>query len=109
MSIHKSKKGFEMSFSMIFSLLAGGAILFLAIYATVKLVNQGQETTYIEAAKSIDNYLGDLVTGIADGASTKISFRKETRIMFDCDYPDVNSPFGKQSIRFSEESGIGEK
>jgi len=111
MGLIKNRGGFEMSFSMIFSLIAGGIILFLAVYATIKLVNQGQETTYIEAAKSIDNYLGNLVTGIAEGASTKISFRKETRVIFECSPPseDINSPFGKQTIKFSEESGIGQK
>jgi len=111
MGINKNKVGFEMSFSMIFSIIAGGIILFLAIYATTKFISQGQETTYVEAAKSIDNSLGDLVTGIAEGISTKISFRKETRILFDCSLPseDVNSPFGKQTIGFSEESGIGQR
>jgi hypothetical protein len=110
MGITKNKRGFEMSFSMIFSLLAGGIILFLAIYATTKFINQGQQTTNIEAAKSIDNYLGDLVTDIASGASTKINFRKETRVLFGCDPPDdVNYPFGRQTIGFSEESGIGQK
>jgi len=111
MGINKNKAGFEMSFSMIFSIIAGGIILFLAIYATTKFISQGQETTYVEAAKSIDNSLGDLVTGIAEGVSTKISFRKETRVLFGCDEPavDVNSPFGKQTIGFSEESGIGQK
>jgi hypothetical protein len=98
-----------MSFSVIFSLIAGGIILFLAIYATIKFINQGQATTYIEAAKSIDNYLGDLVTGIAEGVSTQISFRKETRVFFDCFDPDINNPFGKQTIGFAEESGIGQK
>ena len=111
MDIIKNKGGFEMSFSMIFSIIAGGIILFLAIYATTKFITQGKETTYTESAKSIDNYLGDLVTGIAEGMSTKISFTKETRIFFDCSNSsvDVNSPFGKQTIGFSEESGIGQK
>jgi len=105
----KNKRGFEMSFSMIFSIIAGGIILFLAIYGTVRFINIGQQTTYTEAAKSIDNYLGNLATGIAEGVSTKISFRKETRILFDCLPSDINSPFGKQTIGFSEESGIGQK
>jgi len=109
MGIRKNKKGFEMSFSMIFSLIAGAVILFLAIYATMRFIDVGKESTYAEAAKSIDNYLGNLVTGIAEGVSTKISFRKETRVMFSCYLPDnANNPFGKQTIGFSEESGIRE-
>jgi len=107
----RSKKGFEMSFSVIFSIIAGAIILSLAIYATIKFINIGQETTYVEAAKEIDNSLGDLVTGIAEGVSTKITFRKETRVLFNCSPPpeDINSPFGKQTIGFSEQSGIGQE
>ena len=107
----RPKKGFEMSFSVIFSIIAGAIILSLAIYATIKFINIGQETTYVEAAKEIDNSLGDLVTGIAEGVSTKITFRKETRVLFNCSPPpeDINSPFGKQTIGFSEQSGIGQE
>jgi hypothetical protein len=107
----KNKGGFEMSFSVIFAIIAGAVILFLAIYATTSLIKGGQETTYTEAAKSIDNYLGDLVTGISEGVSTKIIFKKETRILFDCSYSSesTSSPFGQQTIGFSEESGIGER
>jgi len=105
----KNRGGFEMSFAMLFSIIAGAIILFLAIYATVKLINIEKGTVYAEAAKSIDNYLGDLTTGIAEGVSTNMSFRKETRIFFDCSPSDINNPFGKQTIGFSEESGIGQK
>jgi len=100
-----------MSFSVIFAIIAGIAILFLAIYATMRFVNTGKDIVYVEAAKSIDNYLGNLVTGIAEGVSREVSFRKETRVFFNCSYPSPADgiPFGKEIIGFSEKSGIGDE
>jgi hypothetical protein len=106
-----NKKGFEMSFGMIFSIIAGAVIIFLAIYATTKLVTTSQYTLYSESAQAIGNLLNPVVNDISVATKApEIDFKRETRIYLNCYVKDYLSPvFGRQSIAFSEESGFFEK
>jgi hypothetical protein len=104
----KNKKGFEMSFAMLFSIIAGAVILFLAIYAASKVINTGQYAASSESAQSLSNLLNPIVNDIS--VSTKIpevTFRAETRVYLGC-YPTYyKSPiFGSQVISFSENNGF---
>jgi hypothetical protein len=44
-----------------------------------------------------------LETGLASGKSSSISFKKESKLYFDC-FDNRNLPFGEQTIRFSEKT-----
>jgi len=106
-----NKKGaFELSFSMLFSIIAGAVIIFIAIYAATQVVTTSQATTYSEAAVSISNLLNPVVNSITSAFATKVEFRKETRIYLNCSSSTTKSPyFGAETIAFSEQSGFIKK
>lgn len=102
----KTKKAFEMSFNWIFALIAGGAILFLAIYGVSKFIDAGKTVAYTEIASQISAYLDPFQAGAASGKFSQMSFKKQAEVYFSCaDYP---APFGKQTIAFSQED-IGDE
>lgn len=105
----KSRRAFDMPFSWIFAIIAGGVILFLAIYAAVNFIGVAKYRQYTEAAKSITIMVDPLETGIASAVGDVVGFRQETRTYYNCYAPTSAEPFGKQTIAFSEESGLGEK
>ena len=101
----KQKKAIAMSFNWIFALIVGGAILFLAIYGTTKLIDTGETQIYTETAAKIVTLLNPLGTGLADGKSYELNFQKETRTYYGCS--SVGS-FGNNKISFAEKT-IGDK
>ena len=102
-----SKRSFELSFGMLFAIIAGAIIIFIAIYATTRFVRIEKYAAYSEAAKAIANLMNPVVSGITSAYATKIDFKKETRVYVNCSTESVFSPyFGRQIIAFSEESGI---
>jgi hypothetical protein len=109
--IINNKGGFEMSFAMIFSILAGAVIIFLAIYATTRLVSTNQYQSYSESALTISNLLNPIVNDITLASKApEIDFKKETRIYLGCETTVPSSPiFGRQTLAFSEESGLIKK
>ena len=107
----KNKKAFDIPFGNLFAIIAGVAILILAIYATTQLiVPSAKYSQYSEAAAQLSNYLNPIVNGISSAYSSKISFGKNTRIYLTCSTWGQYSPiFGKQTIAFAEESSILKK
>ncbi len=107
----KSKRGFDLPFSWIFAIIAGAFIILISIYATTKFINVGKNYGYALNAKTIDNILGPVVNGLASGSAyPPIQFNKETRIYLGCEASSSQSPlFGRQTLGFSEESGLGKK
>lgn len=100
----KSKKSMAISFEWIFAMIVGAAVLILAIYGVVTLMSGGDQFRNKETAEQIKAYLDPFETGLASGEAIPISFRKESKIFFEeCSYLD-NSPFGMQSIAFSEKT-----
>ena len=99
------KKG-EFSFVWIFSILAGGAILVLAIYGAVQTgdtLRYGSDTV---SAKSISILTDPLQAGFAEGSFGKIVFRQETRINNIC----LNDgKFGQNDISVATRSDVGEE
>lgn len=107
----KSKRGvIELSFSWIFAIIAGIIIILMSVYAVSRFVQTSQYSTYSESAKNIGNLLNPVVNGITSAYSTRIEFKKTTRIYLGCSEKSTNSPvFGRQTIAFSEESGFLKK
>jgi len=98
------KSAIEMGFNWLFAIIAGGFILFIAIYATSKFIGVSEQKYGTEAASTISSFLDSLETGLAAGIKNpEMSFRKNTRLYFDCD-ETVNSPFGRETISFSEQT-----
>ncbi len=103
----KNKKAFEMSFAWIFSIIAGIAILFIAIYATTQFIETRKYEMDIQTALKMAILLDPLETSLESGKSSIISFSSETRIYNDKCYTYGN--FGEQSIGISEKSGVGKQ
>jgi hypothetical protein len=105
MTKNKNKKGaLEFSFSWIFAILAGAFILFITIFAIVKMtgvINQGRNT---EMAASIGVLLNPLESGLESAKKSLIKTQIETRIYGDCISSTSNNYFGEQTIRISEKN-----
>jgi hypothetical protein len=99
----KNKKGIAMSFNWIFAILAGGFILFLAVFSAGKFIRTSEQTLYTETAASLISLFDPLETGLASGKAHEIGFKKKSKIFFDCE-ENLNPPFGKQTISFSEQT-----
>jgi len=98
-----NKKGVAMSFNWIFAILAGGFILFLAIFSAGKFIRTSEQTLYTETAASLISLFDPLETGLASGKAHEIGFKKKSKLYFDCE-ENLNPPFGKQTISFSEQT-----
>lgn len=98
--IKKNKKGaLEFSFSWIFAVVAGAFILFLAIFAVIKITKIIQEKETTTTAVSIGNLLNPLESGFESATKSLIKTQIETRIYSGC----ISSGyFGKQTIQTSE-------
>ncbi len=90
-----------MSFAWLFAIIVGGFILFLAIYATTKIVNIGEYEMSAETQKEIGVLLNPLETGVESGKVTSMSIKGDTRIYTQC---SNTSLFGKQIIKISQKS-----
>tara|TARA_Y100000310_G_scaffold342099_2_gene443777 strand:- start:445 stop:1374 length:930 start_codon:yes stop_codon:yes gene_type:complete len=98
----KNKKGFlQMSFAWLFAIIVGAFILFLAIYASTKIVNTEQTSLDAQAAKEIGVLLNPLETGFETGKTTSLRLPSETRIYNRC---NNNGVFGRQIIQISQKS-----
>ena len=100
----KNKKAIAMSFDMIFVIIVGAAILFLAIYAAVNALFFGGYSGNTAAAAQLVSYLDPLETGIASGETYPIDFGRNSKIYFDSCSVTQNKPFGRQTISFTDKS-----
>lgn len=97
-----SKKGYlNISFATMFAIIAGIAILILAIYGATKVINRGGEITSIEVAEEIGILLNPIETGYEVGKVTSFNLALDTRIYATC---KTDETFGKQLIRVSQKS-----
>jgi hypothetical protein len=100
----KSEKG-QFSFVWLFAIVAGGAILFLAIYGALRFGETAKYQSDTEIAKSIAIITDPLQAGFAEGSFGKILFNQETRMNNDC----YDFEFGRNEISVSARSDIGEE
>jgi len=98
------KKG-QFNFVWLFAIVAGGAILFLAIYGALRFGDTLRYASDTEVAKSLSIITDPLQAGFAEGSFGKIGFRQETRINNIC----FDGGFGKNDISVSSQSNVGEE
>jgi len=103
----KKRGAIALPFNWMFAIIAGGIILFLAIYATTQFISTSEKTTSTETSAKIVSLLDPLETGLASGKSERIKMKKTSRIYLDCNYLR-NHPFGEQTLAFSEKT-FGDK
>src|SRR3989344_1302341 len=101
-----NKGGFEIGFGWIFSILVGAIIIFLAIFATTRIIDVERFEIDTEAGQEIGILLTPLETGADSSRSSKITMPVETRIFTEC-FNEGN--FGVQEISVSTKSGIGKE
>lgn len=99
-----SKRG-QFNFVWLFAILAGGAILALAIWGALQTGDTLRYQGDTETAKSISILTNPLQTGFAEGSFGVISFQSETRINNIC----LDSGFGQNDISVATRSGVGEE
>jgi len=104
MRIIKNKRGFEFGFGWIFAIIAGAAIIFLAVYASNELIKSERQISDTEAGKQLGIILNPIETGIEEGKSSIIKFPGETRVYNECDSSGI---FGEQRISIASKSGVG--
>lgn len=97
------KRG-QFSFVWIFAILAGGAILVLAIWGAVQTGDVLRYGSDSKNAKSLSILTDPMQAGFADGSFGKIVFKQETRLNNIC-FDDGR--FGENDISTSSKSGVG--
>ncbi|MBS3090901.1 hypothetical protein J4217_00450 [Candidatus Pacearchaeota archaeon] len=103
----KNKKAFEMNFAWIFAIVVGAAIIFLAIFAAVKLIGTERKAQNAQLGSDFETILSPVETTLEVSSSfPPISFPSKTRIYNDC---KTQGNFGVQEIGTSISSTIGEK
>jgi len=97
-----NKKAFlNISFAWLFAIIVGAFILFLAIFASTKIIKTSETQIDAETAKEIGILLNPLETGFETGKVSSISLPSETRIYNRC---NNNGFFGRQIIKVSQKS-----
>ena len=98
----RNKKAFlQISFAWLFAIIIGGFILFLAIYASTKIIKTEQTALDAGTAKEIGVLLNPLETGFETGKKNSFILPAETRIYNRC---NNNGVFGRQIIKISQKS-----
>jgi hypothetical protein len=78
-----SKSG-QFNFTWLFAILAGGAILVLAIFGAMRSGETSQYQSNVEIAKTLDVITNPLQAGYAEAKYSKIEFASETRLRNTC-------------------------
>ncbi len=100
-----NKKAFEFSFAWLFAIIVGAVIIFLAVYASTKLIKTQRTIQDTELGKELGIILNPIETSFETGKAQKISFPFQTRIFNDC---KTISTFGLQKLSTSTKSQVGE-
>ncbi len=101
-----NKRGMEFGFAWIFALIAGGAILFLAIFAVSQLIKTSEREVNTKVAVEFTNVLDPLQTTVSESSGNKINLPVEARIFNSCNLEGV---FGNSIVSFSERIGFGDE
>ncbi|MFH1607617.1 MAG: hypothetical protein ABIA78_00620 [archaeon] len=97
----RTKGALQISFTWLFAIIAGGFILFLAIFMTSKLIGTEQVAQDLKSGKEIGVLLNPIEMGFESAKSTSITMPVETRISTRC---EEDNNFGKQIINLSQKS-----
>ncbi|MEM3074474.1 MAG: hypothetical protein QW727_00840 [Candidatus Pacearchaeota archaeon] len=101
-----NKNGFEFSFAWLFAIIAGAAVLFLAIFFATKYVSTSEFEINTKIAAEFVNVLNPLQTSVYDSSAINVFLPSEARIFTSC---DSGGNFGRSIVTFSEKIGFGEK
>lgn len=101
--IKSNKKAFlQISYQWIFALVAGGVILFLAIYGATKVIETGETQIDAKTGRNIGILLNPLESGPESFTKPQpLQLPVDTRIYNDC---DNMGEFGHQKISISQKS-----
>lgn len=99
--MRKNKRGFQISFAWLFAIIAGGFILFLAIYGVTKIMDTGGDITSAKTGKEIEVWLNPLETGSESGKTVLLTMPVETRIY---NKYSTSGNFGAQIIQISQKN-----
>lgn len=91
----------QISFGWLFAIIVGIFILSLAIYAVVKFIGIGEQSTGAQSAAELDVLINPLETGFESGKVTFIEIPVETRLKNYCRDFEF---FGEQSFEVSQKS-----
>ncbi|HKZ34066.1 MAG TPA: hypothetical protein VJ142_02410 [Candidatus Nanoarchaeia archaeon] len=98
--LNLNKRGFiQISFAWLFAIIIGAIILFLAIYASVKLIKTEESVSGAETGKEIAVLLNPLETGFGEEKTTLLTLPVESRIINRCESFGV---FGEQEVAVSQ-------
>ncbi len=100
------KKGFEFSFTWMFVLIVGAAILFLAVFMASRLITREGTTYNTEVAAELGAALTPIETSVEDEKYAPIQFPSETRVINEC---DAEGTFGEQALAVTVRSGVGKE
>jgi len=98
------KRGFQISFAWLFAIIVGSFIIFLAIFASVKLIGTEQEISNVETSKEFEILANVLETGFESSKTASLEIPLETRIKNNCQKPNAFEPFGTQGIQLAQKS-----
>jgi len=101
-----NKKAFEFSFAWLFAMIVGAAILFIAVYAAITLVQTSRYQSDTITAAQLGILLNPIETSLESGKYAVIEFPDEARVFNNC--IDVGN-FGQQGISTAVKSGIGKE
>ena len=96
------KRGYlQIPFAWLFAIIVGAVILFLAIFASTKIINTGGYELDVKTAKTLGVLLNPLEMGFETGKTTSLTLPAETRIYNKC---NNKGNFGRQIIQVSQKS-----
>ena len=98
------KKGFQISFAWLFAIIVGAFIIFLAIFASVKLIGTAQEISNVETGRELEVLANVLETGFESSNTASLKIALETRIGNNCKKPSSFEPFGTQGLQLAQKS-----
>ena len=93
------KRGIEIGFAWIFAILAGMAILFLAVYFATQLVGTSEREITTKTADSLVNALDPLQTTVQEGSGRVVDLPSESRVYTSCNNFDE---FGNTVVELEE-------
>jgi len=92
------KRAIEFNFAVLFSIIVGAIIIFLAIYSSFKVIHTGTSEQESSLTKQLTIIFDPMETGIASGKYSSVSFSENSRIYNEC---SNEGEFGYQRFSFS--------
>lgn len=102
-----SKRGYEFSFTWIFTIFVGAAVIFFAIYVATQLIGTQQSSRDVTQGKSLGILLTPIETEIEEGKFATIYLTDPTKMYLECVLPSTSNTFGSQKLGLSIKPPLG--